>query len=90
MKSQDVLHIGAQIDLPTEAGVRRCEVINITDDAFEVKFYTPEGVGPYFCVLPHGEFPDGTIHRTLYQNEAAGLHQTWWQTHPDMTGRYDG
>jgi hypothetical protein len=84
MNSADVLHLGAQIDLPTEAGPRRCEVVNISDDGFQVKFYTPEGVGPYFAVLPHGEFPAGTIHRTLYQNEAAGLHKSFYATHPDF------
>jgi len=84
MKSGDILHIGCQIDLPTDEGVRRCEVVTIDDAGFGVKFYTPEGVGPFYCTLPHGSFPTNTIHRRMYQDEAAGQHSSYFKTHPDF------
>lgn len=90
MNSRDILHVGAHVVLPTENGPRHCEVTSIDDEGFGVKFFTPEGVGPFHAMLPHGEFPAGTIHRTLYVDEAAGEHESWWKTHPDVTGKYDG
>lgn len=90
MRSENILHVGAHVDIPMEDGtLRHCEVIAMHDDGFVVQFFTPDGMGPYTCSLPHGEFPEKTIHRTLYQNEGAGPNKSFWKWNGDFTGDYD-
>lgn len=82
-----VLHVGALVSIPMEDGTaRNCEVMSMDEQGFVVKFYTPDGVGPFTCSLPHGEFPENAIHRTLYHDESAGPHQSYWKWHQDFTG----
>ena len=84
----DVLHIGAHISIPMEDGTyRRCEVVAMDDYSFRVKFFDLEGKGPFFCVLPHAALPGNTIHRNLHEDDRGGQHKSFWQTHPDFTGR---
>lgn len=92
MRTENVLHVGAEIAIPMEDGtVRRCDVIDIDDGGFTVRFYDVEGRGPFICSLPHAELPESTIHRTLEGPDVAngGLKDSYWRTHPDFTGRYD-
>lgn len=87
-RTENVLHVGAEISIPMEDGThRRCEVSDIDDNGFQVKFFDLEGKGPFFCVLPHAALPDGTIHRNLYADDRGGQHKSWWQTHTDITGK---
>lgn len=88
MRSADILHIGATVTLPMEDGtVRNCEVTGIDDSGFTVRFYTPEGLGPFVCVLPHGVFPEKTIHRQMYKDERGGA-GSYWKWNGDFTGDY--
>lgn len=87
-RTENVLHVGAHISIPMEDGTyRRCEVTKITDDGFQVKFYDLEGKGPFFCILPHAVLPGNTIHRNLHEDDRGGQHVSWWNSHPDVTGR---
>lgn len=95
MRSESILHVGAEIAIPMDDGtVRRCDVTHIDDAGFTVRFYTPEGVGPFSCTLPHAELPSSTIHRTLEgpNVENGGLKQSWWKdrrlTHGEETGEF--
>jgi hypothetical protein len=94
MRSENVLHVGAEIAIPMEDGtVRRCDVVDIDDGGFTVRFYTPDGKGPFLCALPHAELPANTIHRTLEGPDmTGGLKQSWWKdrrlTHGEGTGEF--
>ena len=81
----DVLHIGAEISIPMEDGTyRRCEVVNMDDVSFQVKFYDMEGKGPFYCVLPHAMLPGNTIHRNLHEDDRGGRHLHFTKFHPDF------
>lgn len=87
MRSDKMLHVGALISIPVEDGTsRNCEVMQMDDQGFTVRFYTPEGVGPFTCVLPHAELPSNTLRRTFYHDESAGPHKSYWKWHQDFTG----
>jgi hypothetical protein len=86
MRSSD-LHVGDFVQLPTPQGVRRVEIIKMDDGGFTVKWFSPEGLGPYVAVLPHGTFPHNTLHKQLYADERAGKHESYWTSHSDFTGR---
>jgi len=87
MNSVDILHTGAHISIPMVDGtVRNCEVIFIDEAGFTVRFFTPEGLGPFVATLPHGVLPEKTITRTLYDDERGGPHRSYWKWHADMGG----
>ena len=87
MRSSD-LHVGDFVQLPTPQGVRRVEIVKMDDGGFTVKWFSPEGLGPYVAVLPHGTFPHNTIHKVHYADERAGVHKSFWETNPDFSGKY--
>lgn len=92
MRSND-LHVGDFVQLPApemEGGVRRVEVIGLDNSGFTVKWFSPEGLGPYTATLPHGTFPRNTLRKVQFADERAGLHESYWKTNPDFTGKYDG
>lgn len=81
----DVLHVGAQISIPMEDGThRRCEVVSMDEYQFRVKFYTPDGMGPHYCMLPHAMLPGNTIHRNLNPDDRGGRHEHYMKFHPDF------
>lgn len=89
MRSSD-LHVGDFVQLPApdmSCGVRRVEVTAVDDGGFTVRWYSPEGLGPYMAVLPHGSFPSNTLKQVRFADERAGEHESYWLTHPDFTGR---
>jgi len=86
MRSDD-LHVGAFVQLPTPDGPRRVEVVNIDESGFTVRWFSPEGLGPYQAHLPHGAFPRNAVHKVHYADERAGLHKSFWETHSDFTGK---
>lgn len=87
MRSDD-LHVGDFVQLPTPDGPRRVEVVNIDESGFTVRWFSPEGLGPYRAHLPHGAFPQNTLKRVHFPDERAGLHESFWTSNPDFTGRY--
>ncbi len=68
----DVLHVGE----------RRLVAIESTPDGISCVYYHA-GLGPHYVVLPHA-----TLNKRMYENEAIGARESWWNTHPDMTGKY--
>lgn len=86
--SADILLPGDMFDIPMEDGtVRRVEVMTTNDEGFRVKFFKPDGTGPFYALLPHGSFPGRPLVRTWNPDERGGQHKSWWQTHPDITGK---
>jgi hypothetical protein len=85
--SADILLPGDQFDIPMGDGTfRRVEVTDTGDAGFTVKWFLPDGRGPFFAVLPHGSFPS----RPLVRQEDArgGLHKHFMDFHEDFTGKY--
>jgi len=83
----DELHVGDFVQLPTPHGMRRVEVVKNDSGGFTVKWFSPEGLGPYVATLPHGTFPQNTLHHKLYADERGGRHDSYWNFHSDFTGK---
>ena len=66
-------------------GFRRTVTTN--DEGFQVKFFKPDGTGPFYALLPHGSFPGRPLVRTYNPDERGGRHESWWSWHPDITGK---
>lgn len=77
VSSRDV-DIGDRIDL---AG-RGVIVFDNMPDGLRVAWYDDMMRGPYSAVLPHC-----TLYRRRYHDERNGEHQSFWDVHPDITGR---
>lgn len=88
MRSSD-LHLGdfVQISAPDLGGIRRVEIVGMDDSGFKVKWFTPEGLGPYYAMLPHGTFPQNTLRKVEFADERAGVHDSYWNWHSDFTGK---
>lgn len=76
LNPKDVIEVGSGV------GARKVVVVESQDDGVVVCWFTPEGIGPYTAKLPHAE-----VSQFLYENERLGQHKSWWETHPDITGR---
>jgi hypothetical protein len=68
--------------------IRRLNVTDVGDAGFSVKWYTPEGMGPHFGILPHAFFESNPFVHVYYPHEDAGLGMHFFDTHPDFTGKY--
>jgi hypothetical protein len=88
MRSEDLV-IGdfIQMYVPDLGSVRRMEIVKIDDNGMLVKWFDPNGVGPYSCVLPHGSLPSNTLHKNIYADERGGSHESYFKTHSDFTGK---
>jgi hypothetical protein len=71
---------GDVIEVKAGGDIRRLVVHENHEDGLVVIWFTPEGLGPYRMKLPHTD----NVEQLLYENEAAGMGNSWWDTHPDM------
>ena len=71
------MNIGDELD----CGDRRVIVVENSPDGLGVIWYTPEGMGPNYGVLPHA-----AIYRQMYEREDL-CKRSYWETHPDFTGK---
>ena len=69
-------------------GQRMVEVTDVGDGGVSVKWFLPDGRGPFFAVLPHGSFPSKPLVMTSGLDAIAGQHTHFMNTHPDFTGKY--
>jgi len=69
---------GDRIDMRDRAVI----VASNDDSGLGVLWFTPEGLGPFYAVLPHC-----TLYRSFYDDERLGEHKSWWDIHPDVTGK---
>lgn len=70
--------VGDRIDLADRGVI----VASNDDRGLGVVWYDHMMRGPYFAVLPHC-----TLYRRTYHDERNGEHQSYWDMHPDFTGR---
>lgn len=76
LNPKDVIEIG------TGLTARRVVVVENHGDGVAVLWFTPEGMGPYTALLPHG-----SVFQRIYEDESLGRGESFWDTHPDFTGR---
>lgn len=79
LKTTRDIEIGDRIDID---GFRGMIVTDIQTDGIAVVWFTPDGIGPNHMVLPHG-----ALHKRRYHDERNGEHKSYFNTHPDFTGR---
>lgn len=85
--SADILLPGDQFDIPMGDGTfRRVEVTTTGDAGFGVKWFDPDGKGPFIATLPHGSFPSRPL--VQQQDVRGGEHKHFFDIHPDFTGKY--
>lgn len=76
--SRDI-EVGDRIDLD---GFRGLIVFDNQPDGLTVVWFDDLMRGPYSAVLPHC-----TVRKRLYHDERNGEHQSFWDVHPDITGK---
>jgi hypothetical protein len=80
MSSTRDINIGDRIDIANFRGVI---VTDNNNDGLSVMWFTPDGLGPYHMNLPHADAAP-----RLYHDERNGEQDSYWDTHPDFTGKY--
>lgn len=70
--------VGEQVNLPGRSVV----VFSNAPDGWGAVWYSATGVGPFYAKLPHGP-----VQKCLYWDERNGRHESWWDVHPDATGK---
>jgi len=83
VNSRDI-DIGSRIDLPGSDGQpgRGVIVFDNQPDGLTVVWYDELMRGPYSAVLPHC-----TLYTRHYHDERNGEHQSFYDVHPDFTGK---
>lgn len=77
-KSTKDIDVGSRIDLP---GFRGVIVTDNTPEGVAVMWFDDQGQGPHHGVLPHGK-----VMAVAYHDERV-KDQSWWDFHPDRTGK---
>jgi hypothetical protein len=78
MVSTKEILVGSRIDLWDRAVI----VADVQDDGLRVVWFDDMMRGPYSAVLPHC-----SLYRTIYHDERNGEHESFYDVHPDMTGK---
>jgi hypothetical protein len=77
IRTQDI-DVGSRIDLPGRGVI----VADNMPDGLRVIWFDDMMRGPYSAVLPHC-----TLYRRTYHDERNGEHQSFYDVHPDFTGK---